>query len=107
MKTEVSFETRKDRILSHRKEFYADGTLFREGHYSKGNGSWGWDVPSGPVKTFHKNGILKSDENYDEGGTLEGESKFYDQEGKIHLKVIYRSGIKINETDYSKIKNHP
>ena len=87
MKTEVSFETRKDRILSHRKEFYEDGKLFREGYYSKGNGSWGWDVPSGSVRTFHKNGVLKSEEQYDEGGTLEGESKFYDQEGKIQLKI--------------------
>ena len=107
MKTEVSFETRKDRILSHRKEFYEDGTLFREGHYSKGNGSWGWDVPSGSVRTFHKNGVLKSEEQYDEGGTLEGESKFYDQEGKILLKIIYRSGIKTNEINYSETEKRP
>ena len=101
MKTEVSFETRKDRILSHRKEFFEDGTLFREGHYSKGNGTWGWDVPSGSVKTYHKNGTLLSDEQFDEGGTLDGESKFYNQYGKITKKVTYKGGIKIKEQDFT------
>jgi antitoxin component YwqK of YwqJK toxin-antitoxin module len=97
MKTQVLFETKQDRTLSRRKEFYDDGTLFREGLYSKAQGSWQWDIPIGPVKTYNPNGTLKSEENFDDSGTLDGESFFYDIDGKIDRRVLFSNGKKIKE----------
>jgi antitoxin component YwqK of YwqJK toxin-antitoxin module len=97
MKTQVIFETKQDRTLSRRKEFYDDGTLFREGLYSKAQGSWLWDIPIGPVRTYNPNGTIKSEESFDDGGTLDGESLFYDKDGLISRKVLFSKGRKINE----------
>ncbi len=97
MKTQVIFETKQDRTLSHRKEFYDNGTLFREGLYSKAHGSWQWDIPIGPVRTYNPNGTLKSEESFDDTGTLDGESIFYNKDGVISRKVLFSKGRKINE----------
>ena len=96
MKTQVLFETKQDRTFSRRKEFFDDGTLFREGLYSKGQG-WQWDIPIGPVRTYNPNGTLKSEELFDDAGTQEGESLFYNKDGVISRKVLFSKGIKINE----------
>lgn len=95
--TEVVFEERKGRTLVRKKEFYDSGKLFSEGLYSKAGQSWGWDLPVGVKRTYQENGLLISEEEYNEHGDLDGVSKFYDKNGNIQKSVTYKKSVKVNE----------
>ncbi|WPU64752.1 toxin-antitoxin system YwqK family antitoxin [Peredibacter starrii] len=92
IRSEVNFETRNGRTLSHRREFFENGILFREGHYSKSQASWGWDIPIGTVKTFDENGTLRKEEHFDETGSLSGESKYFTAKGELQRTATYSDG---------------
>lgn len=91
-RSEIDFEERNGRTLSRRKEFFPNGNLFREGLYSKGYSKWEWDIPIGMVKTYNESGHLRSEEFYDDSGTLEGESKYYSKSGELEKIVTYSNG---------------
>lgn len=97
IRSEVNFEEKNGRTLSRRKEFYENGNLYKEGLYSIGQGSWEWNIPIGVVRTYSEQGILTSEEHYDEAGTLEGDSKYYTPKGELAKVVTYSNGKKTNE----------
>jgi antitoxin component YwqK of YwqJK toxin-antitoxin module len=104
MKTVVNFEDHKGRILSHRNEYYENGNLMTEGHYSKGSGSWEWDIPIGPLNKFYENGKPQSEEYYDEAGSLEGEAQYFDKNGKLTKRIVFKGGRAISEEIFEEIK---
>lgn len=95
-KTEVLFEEKNGRTYSRRKEYFEDGTLAREGIYSCGNG-WAWDIPAGTITTYFKSGQLMSVEEFDDCGNHDGESVFYNEKGKVTLRIHYVKDKKIRE----------
>ena len=97
IKSEVTFVERNGRTLSKRKEYYENGKLLREGLYSKGQGSWGWNIPVGSIVTFYENGKMKCEELFDEAGNLNGETKLYNSEGILEKTVIYLNGKEIKK----------
>jgi len=88
-KTVVDLEDRNGRVVSRRKEYHANGNLYREGVFSRGQKSWEWNCPMGIVRTYHENGQLKCEEHYDEHGVREGETIIYDPKGTILKKITY------------------
>lgn len=92
IRSEVNFETRGGRTLSHRREFFENGVLFKEGYYSKSQANWGWDIPIGTVKTFDEHGTLRKEENFDETGSLNGESKYFTPKGELQRTAVYVDG---------------
>lgn len=100
-KTEVSFEMRNGRTYSRRKEFYDNGNLAREGLYAVGN-VWSWDIPAGKVTSYHLNGNLSSEENFDEFGNRDGESIYYYDSGKVSAKHYYVKDKKVREMSFDK-----
>src|SRR5665647_468121 len=101
IRTEVTFETQQGRVLSKRKEYYENGTLFREGTYSKGNGSWTWDVAIGKVVSYFEDGQLMSEELFDDQGSHEGETRIYNRKGKLQKRIIYKNDLKVEEFEES------
>lgn len=95
-RSEVTFEEKNGRTLSRRKEFFQNGQLFREGLYSRGLNNWEWDIPIGVVKTYSDQGILISEEYFDESGTQEGDSKYYSKTGELEKIITFSNG-KINK----------
>lgn len=89
LKTEVSLVEKNGRTLSKRTEFYENGQVAKVGVYSIGLGKWSWDVPIGVVKSYYENGQLKAEINYSESGSLEGESSYFNQEGKLIKRLTY------------------
>lgn len=108
-RSEVTLENRNGRPLSNRKEFFENGNLFREGHYSKGQGNWFWDIPIGLVKTFYEDGTIKSEEHYDESGSRNGESKYYSKKGELERVLEYVNDKLEKETNFKteEIKKAP
>lgn len=92
IRSEVNFETHNGRTLSHRREYFENGVLFRDGLYSKSQAHWGWDIPIGTIKTFDEKGTLRTEELYDETGSLNGESKYFTPKGELQRTAIYVSG---------------
>ncbi len=88
LRTEVNFETKAGRTLIRKKDFYENGILAREGLFS-GGGQWEWDIPAGLIKNYFKNGILKSEEHFDESGNRDGESKYFTDKGELLSKSNY------------------
>ncbi len=105
LKTEVEFEVRKGRTFARIKDFYENGNLAREGVYTNGHGEWNWEIAIGTVKRYFANGNLKSVERYDEAGSLDGESLFYNDKGMITSKLVYSKDKKILEEFYDKDKS--
>lgn len=103
IRTEVQFESHFGKTVSHRKEFFENGILFREGLYTKGQGDWGWDIPMGTVKTFFDDGVLKSSEVYDEFGNREGESIYFNKKGEMLKKITYRADKIISEENFEPV----
>jgi hypothetical protein len=104
IRTEVLFESHYGKTVSHRKEFFENGNLFREGLYTKRQGEWGWDIPMGPIKTFFEDGILKSNELFDEFGNREGESTFFNKKGELIKKIHYRADKIISEENFEPVE---
>ena len=96
-KTNIQLENYQGKTVSRRREFYENGTLYREGLYTKGHGGWAWDIPMGPIKTYYQTGIIMSEEVFDEYGNREGESIYYDKNGNITKRITYRKDKVINE----------
>jgi antitoxin component YwqK of YwqJK toxin-antitoxin module len=65
--------------------YYQNGKPYKQGKYKKGTAVGEW-------KTFYKNGTVKSIENYDEKGKLNGHKIEYDYDGKIYYEYDYLKG---------------
>lgn len=102
VRTEVQFEVRNGRTLSKTRDYYENGKLAREGTYANGHGSWNWEIPIGPVKKYHPNGSIKSEEHFDDNGSLDGESRYFDEAGKLLSRTIYIKDKKMSEEYFDK-----
>ncbi len=102
VRTEVVFEVRNGRTLSKIRDYHENGKLAREGIYGNGHGQWNWDIAIGVVKRFHFNGNVKSEEQFDDGGSLDGESRFYDESGRLTSRIFYTKDKKTNEEYFDK-----
>lgn len=89
LKTEVTFIEKNGRTLSKRDSYHENGQLAETGVFSNSQSSWRWDVPSGPMLTYHSNGQLKSSLPYNEKGFLHGESLHYDRKGKLIKRSVH------------------
>lgn len=103
LKTEVTLETRQGRTVSRKKQYYLNGNLHSEGVYSGGHGSWDWDIPVGLVKKYYSDGVLKSEEHYNDHGEKDGEFAYYDSKGRITSKTTYIRGKKTAEAHFNEL----
>ncbi len=99
-KTEVSFVERNGRTFSKRIVYHDNGQIAEIGLYANSLESWSWDIPSGVVRKYFRDGQLEAEIVYDEQGTRDGESLFYDSHGKLIRKVIYLQDRKVEEITY-------
>lgn len=67
------------------KEYYANGKLRIEGTFKNG-------VQVGELKEYYSNGMLKNTVNLDESGKQNGESIFYDIDGKKYHQLEFVKG---------------
>lgn len=100
LKTEVTFVEKNGRTLSKRVSFFENGQIAEVGLYGNAHNNWSWSVPVGSVKKYYENGQLESEVSYNEFGTLEGESHFYDKEGKLLRKTIHSNDVLVRDDDY-------
>lgn len=87
LRTEVTFVEKNRRTFSKRVEFYENGQVAKTGLHANSPGGWFWAIPAGPVVTYYENGVLKSEIHHDEYGNFEGESRYFDEKGKL-IKTI-------------------
>jgi antitoxin component YwqK of YwqJK toxin-antitoxin module len=97
IRTKVEFIEKNGRTLSHRTDTYENGQIASIGVFGCGQNSWAWDVPVGIIKSFYEDGILKSEEHFDDFGCQEGEAKFYDFKGRLTMTVYFENGLRIKE----------
>ncbi len=96
-KTEVSFVVRNGRTFSKRIVYHENGQIAEVGLYSNSLESWSWDVPSGVVRRYFSDGQLEAEILYDEQGSLDGESLYYDYRGRLIRKIVYVQDRKVEE----------
>jgi antitoxin component YwqK of YwqJK toxin-antitoxin module len=104
IRTEVVFEVRNGRTLSRKKDFYENGKLAREGIFGIG-GQWSWDIPIGVIKTYHTNGVIKFEEQYDENGNKDGEFKTWNDQGVLVSSVFFVKDKKTSEELFDRLGN--
>jgi antitoxin component YwqK of YwqJK toxin-antitoxin module len=103
--TEVTFEVKAGRTFARKKDFYENGILALEGTFSAG-AEWEWNIPSGVIKKYHRNGNLKSEEHFDETGSRDGECRHYNDKGEILRRLRYINDKLISEETFE-IKKEP
>lgn len=96
-KTEVSLFEKGGRTYSNRSEFFENGQLALVGTYTNSANDWSWNIPTGVVKTYFDNGQLESEMVYDEHGSLDGESSYYDKKGNLLKKLRYAKDVLVSE----------
>ncbi len=91
------------------KTYYADGKLKREETYKddKSNGLMKEYHPNGQLarevnilddnftglcKEWYENGTLSEENTYNQEGKLNGTSRFYTRDGKLHIQLDYKNG---------------
>jgi antitoxin component YwqK of YwqJK toxin-antitoxin module len=99
-KTEVTLIERNGRTFSQRTEFFENGQISKVGVYTNGLNSWSWNIPTGIVKSFWENGQLKSEITYNDFGSLDGESKYYDAKGAMTKKSVFSNDVLIEEQSF-------
>ena len=99
LRTEVTFVEKNKRTFSKRVEFYENGQIAKTGLYANSPGGWLWAIPAGPVISYYEDGTLKSEILHDEFGNLEGESRYFDEKGKLKRTKSYQQDKLIEEVD--------
>jgi len=99
-KTEVNLIERNGRTFSERIEYYENGQISKTGIYTNGLNSWAWNIPTGIIRSYYESGQLKSEIAYNEFGSLDGESSYYDIKGVKTKKIIYSNDTLVAEEIY-------
>lgn len=102
IKTDVVLIERNGRTFSKRTEYYENGQVAKIGVYSNNQSDWSWSIPTGSVTSYFENGQLKSEENFDESGSREGESVFYEKDGFVLRRAHYQKDRLIKEEVFKK-----
>lgn len=97
LRTEVVFVERNGRTLSKRTSYYENGQIAQIGLYGNGQGQWSWKVPVGVEKSYFENGQLESEVSYNEAGSKDGESYYYNKNGKLIRKCIHSKDVLVQE----------
>lgn len=97
LRTEVVFVERNGRTLSKRTSYYENGQIAQIGLYGNGQGEWSWKVPVGVEKSYFENGQLESEISYNEAGSKDGESYYYNKNGKLIRKCIHSKDVLVQE----------
>lgn len=90
LKTEVTLIEKSGRTLSKRTEYYHNGQIAKTGIYGNAQGQWAWNVPMGAITTYYEDGILQSEINYNDNGSLDGESLYYNKKGELSKRLTYQ-----------------
>lgn len=88
-RTEVAFVEKNGRTLSKRTSYHENGQVAQIGLYGNGQGQWSWNVPVGIEKNYFDNGQLESEISYNESGSKDGESNYYNKSGKLIRKCVH------------------
>ncbi len=97
LKTEVVFVEKNGRTLSKRTSYYENGQIAHVGLYGNGQGDWSWKIPVGLERSYYDNGQVESEISYNEFGVKDGESNFYNKNGKLIKKWIHSKDVLIEE----------
>lgn len=97
LKTEVSLIERNGRTVSKRTAFYENGQIAETGTYAISQHGWSWNVPIGVVTSYFENGQIKSEISYNESGSLDGESIYFDSKGTLLKKQNFLKDKLIDE----------
>lgn len=100
-RTEVSLIEKNGRTFSKRIVYYENGQIAESGVYTNSQGEWSWNIPVGRVVAFYDSGEKKSEISYDENGSLDGESFYYNKKGELILKKIYDQDKLLKEESFS------
>lgn len=101
------------------ESFYPDGKLYQVGQYKSDqpDGEWVYYHHNGNVETkgsqsegkylgaweyFYEDGLKQRTENYNDEGEFQGESVWYDIDGKIHSRRDYKKDTLVSITYYDK-----
>lgn len=103
-RTEVSLIEKNGRTFSRRIVYYENGQIAESGVYTNSQGEWSWNIPVGKVVAFYESGEKKSEISYDESGSLDGESFYYDKKGKLSLKKTYVQDKLLKEESFTEEK---
>lgn len=98
LKTEVIFIEKEGRTFSKRSVYFENGQVAEVGLYVNSLNDWSWNIPIGTVRTFYLNGMVKSEIAYDDYGSKDGESLYYNMNGKLIRKCNYAKDNLIKET---------
>ncbi|MFP5386253.1 MAG: toxin-antitoxin system YwqK family antitoxin [Bacteriovoracia bacterium] len=101
-RTEVTLIEKSGRTLSKRTEYYESGQVARTGTYGNAQGQWAWNVPMGVITTYYEDGTLESQVNYNDNGSLDGESLYYNKKGELSKKLTYQKDKLIKEEIFNK-----
>jgi antitoxin component YwqK of YwqJK toxin-antitoxin module len=99
-RTEVSLIEKNGRTFSKRIVYYENGQIAESGLYTNSQGEWSWNIPIGTVLEFYESGEKKSEISYDENGSLDGESHFYNFKGELILRKTYSQDRLLNEESF-------
>lgn len=100
LRTEVTFVEKNGRTLSKRTSYYENGQIAHIGVYGNGQGDWSWNIPVGLVKNYFENGQVESEVSYNEFGNRDGESNYYNKEGKLLRKCVHNRDVLIEDVSY-------
>lgn len=89
LRTVVALVEKNGRTLSKRTCYYENGQVAETGLYAISQNGWGWNIPIGVVHIYYESGQLKAELGYNESGSLDGESLYYSQSGKLLQKKTY------------------
>ncbi len=100
LKTDVVFIEKKGRTYSKRTDYFENGNIAHIGMYGNTPSNWAWTIPTGIIRTFYENGRIQSEISYDDHGSLNGESNFYNFYGQKIMRRVYDDDKLIDETVY-------
>lgn len=102
IKTDVVLIEKNGRTFSKRTEYYENGQIAKIGVYTNNQSDWSWSIPAGSITSYFENGQLKSEEGFDDGGSRDGESVYYEKDGFVSRRVLYQKDRLIKEEIFKK-----
>jgi antitoxin component YwqK of YwqJK toxin-antitoxin module len=103
LKTEVTFIEKNGRTFSKRIETYENGQVAQIGIYVNSHNDWSWSIPTGAVINYYEDGTLKSEVLYDEHGSLDGDSRYFDVKGRLIKTKSYLQDNLVEEMDFEPV----
>lgn len=102
LKTDVVLIEKNGRTFSKRTEYYENGKIAKVGVYTNNQSDWSWSIPAGSVISYFDNGQLKSEEAFDDSGSRDGESVYYEKDGFVSRRAYYQKDRLIKEEIFKK-----